>query len=101
MPGTSGSPRYDGCVLARLAIPATISTLLTATLACAAIGSDADADETATGDTGEFSCDAIVGEGYDIGQVSMNWTLHDAEGQLHSLYEFCGRPIYIEDTAAW
>jgi hypothetical protein len=27
--------------------------------------------------------------------------LVDADGQPHSLYDFCGRPIYIEDTAAW
>jgi hypothetical protein len=58
-----------------------------------------EAEEPTT--TGEFSCDAIVGEGHDIGQVSMNWTLVDADGQPHSLYDFCGRPIYIEDTAAW
>lgn len=84
-------------MLARLAFPAAVSSLLAIVLGCA-IESDSD---SGTGETGEFSCDAIVGEGYAVGQVSMNWTLGDADGQAHSLYEFCGRPIYIEDTAAW
>jgi hypothetical protein len=86
-----------------LARPAAFSSLLTITLAitlaCAA--EPESPSDSGAADQGEFSCDAIVGEGYELGQVSMNWTLDDADGAPHELYEFCGRPIYIEDTAAW
>jgi hypothetical protein len=87
------SRRYHDGVTYRVALPVTASTLLAVTLACA--------ESEPSPSTGEFSCDAIVGEGYGIGQTSMDWTLMDEKAQLHSLYEFCGRPIYIEDTAAW
>jgi hypothetical protein len=84
-------------VLTHLARPAALSSLLALTPGCV-IESEA-AQQGPSQD--EFSCDAIVGEGHGLGQVSMNWTLDDADGQPHSLYDFCGRPIYIEDTAAW
>lgn len=47
------------------------------------------------------ACDAPVGEGWGEGQISHNWTLKDRGGSDVSLYDYCGRVIYIEATAAW
>ena len=48
-----------------------------------------------------LACVDIQGEGYGLGQVSMDWTLQDIEGREVSLHDYCGRVVYIEDTTAW
>ena len=46
-------------------------------------------------------CADLSGEGYGMGDVSMNWTLTDIDGKPVSLHDYCGRVVFIEDTTAW
>ena len=63
-------------------------------------GADTDLDGVADS-SDALACDGITGEGYGEGDVSMDWTLNDMNGNPVSLYDYCGRVIYIEDTTAW
>lgn len=47
------------------------------------------------------NCEAFEGEGFDIGQISMDWSLQDGEGNTFHLSDYCGQAIFIEDTAGW
>ena len=47
------------------------------------------------------ACEDLQGEGYGVGDISMNWSMQDINDQTVSLYDYCGRVIYIEDTTAW
>jgi len=79
-------------------------------VACGTPNADSAADEpgasdpvdtSVPGDTAADVCDDPVGEGFGEGQISMDWTLEDLDGRSVSLYDYCGRVIYIENTAAW
>ena len=59
-----------------------------------------------------FSCDdsqtdydAICAElqptGNGVGDVAENWTLNDAQGNPHSLHEFCGYVVYLKVSTQW
>ena len=61
-----------------------------------------DTEESTLTNTEEASpCDNLVGEGFAEGQISMNWSLQDIDGNEVSLYDYCGQAIYIEDTTLW
>ena len=63
---------------------------------------ETDTDNDGVVDTdGSVPCDGVTGEGYGEGDISMDWTLNDKNGNPVSLYDYCGRVIYIEDTTAW
>jgi hypothetical protein len=71
-------------------------------------GRDTGARDTGAGDTGivtgDTSVDApppLVGEGYAVGQISMNWTLQDQNGQPVNLYDHRGKVIYFESGSEW
>jgi hypothetical protein len=68
-----------------------------------ACGSPEAEDTQDTQETGGVvdACADPQGEGYGVGDVSMDWSLQDINGQTVSLYDYCGRVIYIENTAAW
>ena len=43
----------------------------------------------------------LVGEGYAVGQISMNWTLNDRDGKPVNLYDYRGKVIYFESGSEW
>lgn len=51
--------------------------------------------------TAAGGCDGIEGEGWGVGQIAMNWTLNDQDGNPVNLHDYCGRVIYFESGAAW
>ena len=46
-------------------------------------------------------CASLEPTGSGIGDVAENWTLEDADGNPHSLHDFCGRVIYLKLGAQW
>ena len=64
-----------------------------------------DTSADTAGDTSsDRSADAPpnpVGEGYAVGQISMNWTLNDKNGKPVSLYDYRGKVIYFESGSEW
>ncbi len=55
-------------------------------------GADTDSDGVADS-SDALSCDGVVGEGYGEGNISMDWTLNDVDGNGVSRYDDCGRAI--------
>ena len=80
-----------------------VSLGLTLLLACGAPEPEDTQDTQDTQDTSGVvdACADPQGEGYGVGDVSMDWSLQDINGQTVSLYDYCGRVVYIENTAAW
>lgn len=60
-------------------------------------GPGADSTVDAPGDTGK----PLVGEGYKVGQISMNWTLTDVNGKAVNLWDYRGKVIYFESGSEW
>ena len=46
-------------------------------------------------------CADLEPTGNTIDDVAENWTLEDAEGNPHSLHDFCGKVIYLKIGARW
>ncbi len=76
-------------------------------LACLSIGcSDGAVDSTDDDDNGSTDqedtyCDELDPEGNGVGQVAANWTLVDADGNEHSLHDYCGKVVYLEIGPQW
>ena len=60
--------------------------------------SDGDADSDSDSDTDEY-CNNLQPTGNGIGDIAENWTLKDAKGNDHSLHDYCGKVIIIEDAS--
>ena len=72
------------------------------TLVLSACGSQGPSDpQDSDGIVDTTTCEDLQGEGYGVGEISMNWSMQDINDQTVSLYDYCGRVIYIEDTTAW
>ena len=88
-----------------MSIPGRISILLLALGCTPASSPDVqdtnDPDDSDSETDGTADCEEVQGEGFGEGQISMNWTLQDVNGTSVNLYDYCGKPVYIEDTTAW
>jgi len=55
-------------------------------------------------DTSTAKVDApkpVVGQGYAVGQISMNWTLKDLNGKTVKLHDYLGKVIFFESGSEW
>ena len=49
----------------------------------------------------EAICASLSPTGNGLGDVAENWTLQDADGNSHSLHDYCGKVIYLKVGARW